>query len=141
MTTIVYRDGIIAYDSQINEGAAIIYDDWDKKIVRNGVIFVLCGRMDQYEKMVDLYFSWDAPPPDLDAGAILSDGGKLYSFSHDESHLFKSPIPADKYYATGSGMDYALGALDMGATAAEAVKVAIKRDQRSGGRVRTVRVL
>lgn len=41
-------------------------------------------------------------------------------------------------YAIGSGADIALGALDQGATAEEAVKIACKRNVLSGGAVTTV---
>jgi len=35
---------------------------------------------------------------------------------------------ADEYYAIGSGASFAIGAMDMGATPVEAIKIAAKRD-------------
>lgn len=45
-----------------------------------------------------------------------------------------------KFHTIGTGGPYALGALHMGATAKEAVSVAMKCDVYSGGKVQTVRL-
>ncbi|GAI22667.1 unnamed protein product, partial [marine sediment metagenome] len=42
--------------------------------------------------------------------------------------------------AIGSGSAYALAAMDMGASAEEAVRAAMKRDIYTGGKVRTMRI-
>jgi hypothetical protein len=44
------------------------------------------------------------------------------------------------YYATGSGSPYAFAAMDAGASAKDAVRIAIKRDANSGGRVQSLRL-
>ncbi|MOA55862.1 hypothetical protein D3C78_1797360 [compost metagenome] len=46
----------------------------------------------------------------------------------------------DQPYAIGSGLAYALGAMDMGADAERAVQAAAKRDTATGGRIRTLRI-
>jgi ATP-dependent protease HslVU (ClpYQ) peptidase subunit len=44
-----------------------------------------------------------------------------------------------KFQAIGSGLEYATGAMAMGADAKEAVRVAIKFDSDSGGRIHTMK--
>ena len=53
-----------------------------------------------------------------------------------EGRLFKYQV--DHQYAIGSGSNNAITAMDMGATAAEAVEMAKKRDTGTGGLVRTL---
>jgi 20S proteasome alpha/beta subunit len=44
------------------------------------------------------------------------------------------------YYATGSGSPYAFAAMDAGASAREAIRIAIKRDANSGGKVQSLKL-
>jgi 20S proteasome alpha/beta subunit len=44
------------------------------------------------------------------------------------------------YYATGSGSPYAFAAMDAGASAKDAVRIAIKRDANSGGKVQSLKL-
>lgn len=44
----------------------------------------------------------------------------------------------DRPFAIGSGRDFALAAMDMGASAKEAVEAAAKRDVYTGGTIRTL---
>lgn len=44
-----------------------------------------------------------------------------------------------KYLALGSGSEYAMGAMSMGATAEQAVAVAIEHDTGSGGEIMVLR--
>jgi ATP-dependent protease HslVU (ClpYQ) peptidase subunit len=46
----------------------------------------------------------------------------------------------EPHYAIGTGGTIALAAMDAGATAKEAVKIGIKRDPSSGGKITTVRL-
>jgi hypothetical protein len=59
--------------------------------------------------------------------------GKLYLV---DGELRELPLTGNKYYAIGSGEQAAMVAMHMGATAKEAVQMAIRVDQNSGGRVR-----
>lgn len=52
----------------------------------------------------------------------------------------KPPFEIDAPAAIGSGSDHAVTALDLGCTAADAVRAAMKRDVKSGGRVTTLRM-
>lgn len=49
-----------------------------------------------------------------------------------------TPVDVPTPYALGSGGEFARGAMAMGASAAEAVRIATKLDSKSGGRVRSM---
>ena len=140
MTTIAHKDGVIAYDSRVTSGATIIYDDYEKCVTVKGVQFVLSGSTSDYETFIDAYFG-TAPKMKIDVVALVIDGDQIWCASHSEGDGFwKCPVLPNLPYAIGSGSDHALTAMDMGATAVEAVEAAIKRDSGTGGRVRALRV-
>jgi ATP-dependent protease HslVU (ClpYQ) peptidase subunit len=67
------------------------------------------------------------------------DSGALVLIGHDKKTGFwKDRLRPDNAFALGSGSHFALTAMDMGATAAEAVEMAKKRDTSTGGLVRTL---
>ena len=68
------------------------------------------------------------------------EGGELFYITSDDESFSKQKLDPSKPYATGSGQHHALTAMDMGATAKEAVKMAIMRDTNSGGRIRTYKI-
>lgn len=141
MTTVAYKNGIIACDSFAVADRTIVDDDTDKRIVRDGVTFVFCGRPDQYDEFITAYFSETrAISKDNECGAIVYDGDKLWCTGVDNDKVFKYHIKKNKTYAIGSGQDHAWTAMDLGASAPEAVKAAAKRDTCTGGEVRIVKV-
>jgi ATP-dependent protease HslVU (ClpYQ) peptidase subunit len=138
MTTIAYKDGIIAVDSRTTSGSTISSDRAQKIFYKDGVCFVLGGQMNLVD---DLINSW----PDLgieteNIGGFAWDGEKLWEIVCSDEKLTKQKHDVNEPWACGTGGDFALGALDMGATAEEAVKIAIGRDIYSGGEVKTVRI-
>jgi ATP-dependent protease HslVU (ClpYQ) peptidase subunit len=136
MTTIAYKNGVIAYDSQITNGNTVTYDDYEKCHEVKGVKFVLSGYMCDYPKLIAAWFG-EPVTGTVEASALVVDGGSLcYAAYNDKDGLCKTPIWLERPYAIGSGQDYALVAMDMGATAAEAVHAAKKRDTGTGGVVR-----
>jgi len=138
MTTIAYKDGVIAYDSQITRGDVIVYDDYEKCLERNGVKFFCSGSTPDFERMIDVYFG-AKPEGSINVTAFVLDGGRLMLSAVDsDTGLWKSPIMRDRPYAIGSGEPYAFAAMDMGATAYQAVEMAAKRDTSTGGTIRTV---
>lgn len=136
MTTIAYKDGVIAYDSRLNCDERIISDSFSKMVERNGVRFFCCGSQDHMERLADAYFGEDTG--ELEATALVVEGGKVYRVGRCEKRLYRSLMV--EHGAIGSGTDHALTAMDMGATAAQAVKMAMKRDPFTGGRIRIFRV-
>ncbi|MBD1589772.1 proteasome subunit beta [Pseudomonas typographi] len=141
MTTIAYKDGVIAYDSRISDGSFIIHDDYDKRHEVKGVQFVLSGKVCDYPKLIDAWFGGPVTV-ELECAALAYDGESLWYVGASPQHgLCKTPIWAERPYVMGSGGDHAITAMDMGATAAEAVEMAKKRDTSTGGKVRTLIVL
>ncbi len=141
MTTISYRDGVIAYDSRTTSGDLITNDNAVKMTVVEGVRFFWTGATADREKFLALYFGRSSEFKGVDASALIIDDGKLYlaSVCKDDG-FWKQPLPLDTHHASGSGQDFALTAMDMGATAKEAVQMAMLRDTKTGGRVRTFRI-
>lgn len=140
MTTIAYKDGIIAYDSRCTAGDLIVDDDIDKSMKQNGVVFFFSGRVDQQQTFIDKYFDRSLDVGEkISLSVVLVDSGAVYEGGFCPQEGFwcaKASNPA----AHGTGERHALTAMDMGATAVEAVKMAMKRDTGTGGRVRTYRV-
>ncbi|WP_122432111.1 proteasome subunit beta [Pseudomonas viridiflava] len=141
MTTIAYKDGVIAYDSQITSGNTITYDDYEKCHEVKGVKFVMSGKTSDYEHLQSAWFG--APVTrNLDAAAIVFDGERLWYIGADtDSGFWKCPVSGSGTYAIGSGADHALTAMDMGATSGDAVEMAKKRDTGTGGQVRLLVIL
>lgn len=138
MTTIAYKDGVIASDSRLTSGSTITSDSSNKRYMRHGVSFFMCGHKPDYEPFIDAYFDGRRPKEEVDAEAFVVDGGQVFRAGAHKGELWVQP--AIDPSAIGSGSQHALTAMDMGATAAEAVKMAIKRDTGTGGRVRVCTV-
>ena len=137
MTTVVYKDGIIAFDSRVTRGDIIINDNTNKIVKTDSAAFVFAGRMDQSEKLIRLYLGEDLDVDrHFDTSALVSDKGQIYYIGANcDDGFFKCEVTNG--YSIGSGCPHAYTAMDMGATAKEAVKMATKRDIYSGGRVRS----
>lgn len=102
MTTIAYKDGVIAYDSRVTRGDLITDDDCDKCIERDGVKFFMSGALCDYDALVGAYFG-TAPSGKVDASAIVVDAGKLMMVAvDDDTGLWKSPIKPDRPYASAA---------------------------------------
>ena len=138
MTTIAYKDGVIAYDSQVTRGDIITDDAYEKCIELKGVKFFCSGAISDHQRLVDVYFG-AKPEGNIDASALVLDGESLMMVAVDDATgLWKSPILLDRVYAIGSGSPFAFAAMDMGANAYKAVEMAAKRDTSTGGKIRTV---
>jgi len=136
MTTIAYKDGVIAYDSRITNGTTITHDDFEKCQEVKGVKFVLAGCVADYSKLIGAWFGESYTVP-VEASALVFDGESLCYFAYgDKEGPCKEPIWIERPYVLGSGSDFALTAMDMGATSGEAVEMAKKRDSCTGGQVR-----
>lgn len=141
MTTIAYKNGVIAYDSQITCGSYITYDDYQKCQEVNGVKFIMCGKTCDYTALQDAYFGGSVTR-DVDASAIVIDGGELWCIGANvQDGFWKSPIPISAIYAIGSGAEHAITAMDMGADCVKAVEMAAKRDAGTGGTINSFKVI
>ncbi|MCO6427528.1 hypothetical protein [Nitrosomonas communis] len=138
MTTIAYKNGIIAYDSRLMVGNLIYDDDFDKKIEVDGVIFFMSGTVSDYPAFIDAYFGKPNNNVSLDVESIALHDGVLYRSSVDDKGVcWKSPLRRENSYAIGSGSHFALAFMDAGYHAEGAVKATIKRDCWTGGNVNT----
>lgn len=138
---------MVACDSFTSQGDVILDPNTDKRLVVNGVWFFLSGDATQetIEKLVVGYFEKEVSEYDTDrvaqACALVYDKSKGFfgkmGFNGDGS-LWTYPMTIP--FAIGSGSPYAFGAMDAGASAAEAVKVASSRDPFTGGKIRKYKI-
>lgn len=141
MTAIAYRDGILAADSVAWGGDNRIIACERKKITRlkDGSLFAAAGRSISIDKVVNSlqeYSSLSSIKPlekEDDLIAIWVKKNGIYLVSHD---LY--PVLIDQSFFCVGGCDqFMWGALYAGATAVQAVELAIKYTDCAGGRVQS----
>lgn len=141
MTTIVYRAGILAADSRAYSGDKNPIGEKHKihRLADGCLIGASSNKVGACEKFrrlvaasgVEGTFEDEVP---VQAIVIRPDGSFFY-FNNQDS--FSGPITAE-YMAIGSGEEYAKGALKMGASAVDAVRIAIECDPWTGGKIHTL---
>ena len=136
MTTIAYRDGVMAADGRVTDGQLVVTDECKKiRKLSDGALFALCGDDYLEEAIVEWLEACEpetVPPTGKDFTAILVDtSGNLSTYSGVGERFL--PWYDVKFAAFGSGGELAYGAMEMGATADQAVAVAIRRNTHSGG--------
>lgn len=144
MTTVAYRDGILAADSRVTV-KDVIDSDNDKKIyrLRDGSVYGMSGdyvgglKLLSHLKFAVKQKHLVLPTPQVKGvkAILISPEKVLWYFEQGLWEKLKHP-----YYAVGSGGKFATAAMDAGADAITAVKIGIKRDVYSGGRVRWLEV-
>lgn len=135
MTTIAYKDGVIAYDSRQVRNGSIVSDACSKCEVVNGVMFFLSGAVCDEKALIAAYFGKPSKDP-VESSGFVVDGGNLLLVGHcDKTGVWRQSLDRANPDAIGSGSPYAMAAMDMGATAEEAVRAAMKRDIYTGGEV------
>ncbi|WP_347784083.1 proteasome subunit beta [Pseudomonas kurunegalensis] len=140
MTTIAYKDGVIAYDSRQTRNGSIVSDDVVKCQVVDGVSFFLSGAVCDEKALIAAYFGTPSQVP-VECSGYAVDGGRLQMVGHDDkTGVWRQDLDPANPDAIGSGSAYALAAMDMGASAEEAVRAAMKRDIYTGGKVRVIRI-
>ncbi|MGF6208278.1 proteasome subunit beta [Pseudomonas frederiksbergensis] len=138
MTTIAYKDGVIAYDGRQTRNDRIVSDNAPKCLVVDGVSFFLSGSVCDEKALIAAYFGTASPVP-VECSGYVVDGGKLLMVGHeDTTGIWKQELELENPDAIGSGSPYALAAMDMGASAEDAVRAAMKRDIYTGGTICTV---
>lgn len=154
MTTIAYRDGIMAADSRICQGSAIL-GDVKKCWAHEGKIYAVSGTfpkllaVQQYIESGGRDGAEALPITDGDDGSeacvIMAETSGIFIYEavlrRPGGGVSVSWAPLDApFHAVGSGAAYAIGAMAQGATAEEAVAIACRFDIYSGGRIRTLRL-
>lgn len=127
MTTVAYRDGWMVADSQISEGA-MKYRAAKIERLADGRLVGMAGSWGGCIKLRD----WVAAGcPDDDEPTEINDATLLVASERGlclfDSDLVPFPI-LDAFAAVGSGAQYAVGAMEAGATAEDAVLIACRRD-------------
>jgi len=132
MTTIAYRDGVLASDSLVTLGDTKVHGSY-QKIKRVGDYLVgTAGSVAFCQKFIDWMTCADEeePPPEGAYSAILIDkNGKVREI--ENGNLLPAPRGA-KFFAIGSGGPLAIAAMYAGASAVDAVKIAAKIDTSTG---------
>lgn len=142
MTTIAFRDGIIASDSLASYGDNKVPSDMQKLFVLvDGRIAGVTGNEGLWRRML-WWLQGDRkeqqPEPSNDKSytiVVLRTDGEVEIFEDGYHYIETAP-----FMAYGSGQAAALGALHAGCSAAEAVRIATLVDKNSGGAVKTLRV-
>jgi len=146
MTTIAYKDGILASDRRLTYEGKIMSDSTQKIFKLNdGSIAALAGDAAaafEYIKWLQSDRTSSSPVDemhevDFSIMIIAKDG----TVSFIENGKMEPPHKPEKYYALGSGRAAALGAMAFGATAAQAVKFAMRVDSSTGGGVDTLTII
>jgi hypothetical protein len=140
LTTIAYRDGWLAADTMGTDGHGC---GWGRvvKIARMGpILAAAAGQACLCRGFLDWFRAGMRGCPELGDKDLNADG---MLFLPDGAIIEMSPLGAKtveaSFYSTGSGMDYALGAMAMGATAEAAVRIAAQFDTCTGGDITVLR--
>lgn len=142
MTTIAVKDNIIAYDSRMVEEGTIYSDNYQKmKQVEGYTIFgagSLTGIAAITKAVLTEQYNCEESEMDNYSCIWIAKGGDLQrAFFSKRGTLVIEPQDPNIHWAMGSGADFAIGAMDAGASAREAVKIASQRDVGTGGKIRT----
>jgi hypothetical protein len=138
MTTIAYRDKVLAGDRRSTDGSLIVPGRY-RKVYKNkcGWLYGAAGTSGPCEAL-NAYmascpdFSEELPPRGKYTAIVVSPDGRVYNIDNGWIELLPKDI---EFYVVGSGAPAALGALWMGANAVEAVEIASEIDNCTGGGV------
>lgn len=140
MTTIAYRDGVLAADSLVTLGSTKVHGSY-QKIRRIGEYLVgTAGSVADCQAFVVWLKECDStqPPPKGEYDAlVVGPQGRVREI--ENGSVLPSPRGA-KFFALGSGGPFALAAMYAGASATEAVKIAAKIDTSTGLPVKTLKI-
>ena len=138
MTTIAWDGKTLATDS-LNTADGIIISSTAQKIfldIGDYVAVAISGDTAAMIKFVEWLKEKQGKHPKADGAAFCVDRtGELSRVFPSDEELQTEIDPG--FIAGGTGWEIALGALDAGKTAVEAVKIAIGRDVYSGGEIQS----
>lgn len=140
MTTIAWDGKTLAVDSMVTSGATVTSTNEKKLFLDVGRFkaIAMSGSIVQLLPLVEWIRSGengDAPKmDDNDSVMCVTGDGELLTFWHGYS---KTGLGCHGICAGGNGWEIAMGAMDAGATAVEAVEIACERNIYTGGEVRS----
>lgn len=155
MTTIAVKDGIMVGDGRCSLGSTVIKDDMVKVFWINNHLMGGAGRA----RSISTFAQWlqkhtdytivnqevgdlvDLIPPVLQddeefTALVLTPDKQVLMYDGNVALNLGQDVPA----SIGSGSVFAIAAMDTGASAEEAVKIAMKRDVYSGGEITIVQL-
>ena len=131
MTTVAYKDGVLACDKQGTDCNVATGADY-KAIIAGNTVYVITGTLTRGLRFIGwLTNGSEGKPPKL-KDTLVIEFDKITGMCklHESAHV-ALPV-TDRIMAKGSGGDIALGAMHAGATPREAVKIATKLDIYTG---------
>ena len=133
MTTIAFKDGVLAADSHIACGG--LRSGTAQKIFEHGGGAIAgAGAYAEFLRFKDWIVDGADPEkrPELKESDLIwiKPDGSVVEFEPTGQLAYEAP-----FYALGSGRELAIGAMAAGASAEEAVRIAIDWSQGSGGEV------
>lgn len=150
MTTIAYKQGILASDSRVTDSETGIYGAIKKINKIDNCLVGGCGNAELVAWFLNNFagrmFNKTTHNPytticnrreDEFQGLIITPRGKIFMV---EASLIPFEIKSAGGLAIGSGAAFAMGAMASGKTAAEAVSIAMKFDVNSGGKVQKLKL-
>ena len=139
MTTIAYRDGVLACDSQTTGGGSGVSYRSIKAVVIKGVGFAAAGsasRALEYLRWARCGAKGGGPKcGDDDVFVLIHPDGRVFEKFSDGWSLSDGD-----FHAWGSGQACALGAMAAGASAQAAVRAAARLDVYTGGPIKAMRI-
>ena len=151
MTTIVFANNELSGDGRATLGDTILSDETVKVYNINNRLVGFAGRYASGMKFLEWFEEFDnanevqqqVPFVSVNIPELMEDEDFTGIVAYPEGYVMlfedgKAFYEVQAPSAIGSGADIALGALDQGATAEEAVRIACKRNVLSGGLVTTV---
>lgn len=141
MTTIAYRDGVIAFDSRVTEDDLIVSDSYKKSYEIDNLKIFFAGDVILLPTLAECVRGESPLETVGEIEAIVWTGNILLWVSLEQGCFYKIPMALNSYFSIGSGKAHAYTAMDMGADAITAVKMAAKRDKNTGGAINSFSIV
>lgn len=148
MTTVAFKDGILAADSMITSEDTIISITEQKVFKTKKYLCAYCGELgigQSFIEWVQNDFSKDYVPKNLSGeikgdftGIVIDKDSNIKIYQCDENGMNSFSYGKQKIGAWGNGASFALGAMYAGVGAKQAVQIAAQLDTHTGGLINTV---
>ena len=139
MTTIAYKDGVLAADSRVMSNGWIAHDLAEKVFLRENVFFAVSGDAVEGKAAIEAILKGEKYIHQDNNVSFtvmaVNPCGDIKVWCNGETHTEGELIPL-KYWAIGSGRIAAMAAMEVGADACWAVDIAKKYDPNTGGDVK-----
>ena len=144
MTTIAYRDGVLAADSLLTDGNLICGSVSKLATSKHGAIGGAVGRLERTLEFLRWLETFDVDRRNPDVAPVAEGADGLIISPKERIFLWtggKQLVVLDAPFAAiGSGAKVAMGAMAAGATAEQALRICRDYDIYTGGRIVTLRV-